>query len=121
MSQHENRNIQLIIKILLTGILIAALIYFFHPATSQFSIVINGEPVADPLARLAVIPSILAVLFFTGILIILAFLGAGMMMFFGILSFILLSIFFIAPFSWPLLLIIFLMILLMSPCDNNNN
>ncbi len=117
MSQHENRNHPLIIKILLTGVLIASLIYFFHPTTSQFSIVINGEPIANPLARLAVIPSVLAVIFFTGILIILAFLGTGMMIILGTLMFSFLGIFFIAPFSWPFLLIIFVMILLLSPGD----
>ena len=119
MPQRKNRSNPLIIKILFTGILITTLIYFFHPNTGQFSIIINGEPIADPLARLAVIPSILVVLFFTGILIILAFLGAGVIIFLGTLLFFLSSIFFIAPFSWPLLLIIFLMILLLSP-DNDN-
>ncbi len=113
-----NRNSQLLIKILLMGILVVGLIYFFHPDTGQFSIFINGQPVADPLVRLAAIPTILTVLFFTGILMVLAFFGAGLLIFLGVLFFFMMGIFFMAPFSWPLLIIIFLMIVLMS-FDNN--
>ncbi len=120
MSQHKKPHTQLIAKILLTGVLLAFLIYLFHPDTGQFSIIINGQEVADPLVRLAVIPSILAVLFFAGILSIFAFLGVSMMMFFGGLILVLLAIFFIAPFSWPILLFMFFMILLLSSDGNQS-
>ncbi len=114
-----DRNTHLVIKILLIGGLIASLIYLFHPSAGQFSVMINGEPVADPLTRFAVIPTIFAVLFFTGIFMVLVFLGAGLLIFLGTLIFMMFGIFLMAPYSWPVLMIIFLMIILMS-FDNKN-
>jgi len=119
MKLNRNRNTHLIIKILLIGSLIAGLIYLFHPTAGEFSVMINGEPVADPLARFAVIPTIFAVLFFTGILMVLVFLGAGLLVFLGALIFMMFGIFFMAPYFWPALIIIFFMIVLLS-FDNKN-
>lgn len=109
-----NRDTPLIIKIVLIGGLLAMLLYLFHPAVGQFSIMIKGEPIAEPLIRLAALPTFFAVLFFTGILLVLAFLGIGIMVFLGTLLFLMLGIFFLAPYSWPILIIILLMIVLMS-------
>lgn len=114
----RNRNNHLIIRILLIGGLLASLIYLFHPEAGQFSVMINGEPVADPLVRFAAIPTILAVLFFIGILMVLAFIGVGLLMFLGALLFLLFGVFIVAPYSWPMLVIIFLMIALMSLGEN---
>lgn len=114
----RNRNTHLIVKILLVGVFIAGLIYIFHPEAEQFSIIINGEPVADPLVRFAAIPTILAVMFFTGILIVLAFLGVGMLMFLCALLFMMFGALIIAPYAWPMLVIIFLIIALISFGDN---
>jgi len=116
----RNRNINLIIKVLLIGSLLATLTYLFHPAGGQFSIMINGEPVADPIVHFAAIPTLLAVLFFTGILMVLAFLGAGLFIFLAALMFMMLGIFIVAPYSWPVLVIIILMIALMSFGDKKN-
>ncbi|HFD12722.1 MAG TPA: hypothetical protein ENJ32_09685 [Crenotrichaceae bacterium] len=117
----RNRNHQQLFILLLTGCFIASLIYLFHPETGQFSVVLNGEPVADPFIQLAVIPAMLAVLFLTGIVMILSFLGVGLVMFLGALLFMMFSIFLIAPFSWPLLLFIFLMIAIISSGGNSIN
>ena len=43
----RNQNTYLIIKILLVGGFITSLIYLFHPEAEQFSLIINGEPVAE--------------------------------------------------------------------------
>ena len=118
MPLKPNRNNHLIIKILLVGGFIASLIYFFHPEAGQFSVIINGEPVADPLVHFAAIPTLLAVLFFTGILMVLAFFGVGLLIFLGTLLFMIFGIFIVAPYFWPMLVIIFLMIALMSHGNN---
>ena len=110
----RNTNNHLIIKLLTIGLLIAGLSYFLHPGLGQFSLTINGEPVADPLARLAAIPTLLMALFFIGLLAILAFLGVGMMMFLGALLFVVAGIFIMAPYLWPVLAVILLVVLLMS-------
>jgi hypothetical protein len=57
---------------------------------------------------------LLLAMLFTGLLVLLAFLGVGMMLFLGALLFAVLGIFIIAPYLWPVLAIIFLVILLMS-------
>ncbi|MCF6251984.1 MAG: hypothetical protein L3J75_12045 [Methylococcaceae bacterium] len=116
-----NRNTHLIIKILLVGSLIACLIYLFHPEAGQFSLVVNGEPVADPLMRFAALPTLLTVLFFTGILMVFAFLGIGFLMFLSVFLFMMLAVFIIAPYFWPMLVIIFLMIVLMSFSENKSS
>ena len=117
----RNRNTHLIIKILLIGGLLTSLIYLFHPETEQFSVIMNGEPVANPLIRFAAIPTILTVLFFTGILMVLAFFGIGLLIFLGVFLFMMLGVFIIAPFSWPILLIVFLVIVLMSLTENKSS
>ncbi len=109
-----NRNTHLIIKILLFGGFITTLIYLFHPEAGQFSLEINGEPVADPLIRFAAIPTLLTVLFFTGILMVLAFFGIGLLIFISVFLFMMLAVFIVAPYFWPVLVIIFFMIALMS-------
>jgi len=104
----------LILKILVMGGFIACLVYFFHPGVGQFSLIINGEPVADPLTRFAAIPTLLITLLFIGILTFLAFLGVGMFMFMAAFFVVMLGVFIVAPYFWPMLVIIFLMMLFMS-------
>lgn len=116
MSQQRKRYV--IIRILLLGCLIALLVYLFHPAVGSFNLMINGEPVAEPLVRFAAIPALFVVLFFTAILMLLAFFGVGLMVFAGAFLFVMLGIFVVAPYFWPLLLIIFLIIALLSVGDN---
>lgn len=118
MSQQQNSK--LILKILVIGGFIGALVYFFHPGVGEFSLIINGEPVADPLIRFAAIPAFLTVMSFTAILMFLAFLGVGMFMFMTALVFGILGIFLVAPYFWPILAVIFLVILIMS-FDNNKS
>jgi len=117
----QTPNTHLIIKILLVGGFATSLIYLFHPEAGQISLVINGEPVADPLIRFAVIPTILTALFFTSILMVLAFFGIGLLMFIGAFLFIMLVVFIVAPYFWPILVIIFLMIAIMSFSENKTS
>lgn len=80
---------------------------------------INGEPVAEPLTHFAAVPTLFAVLFITGILTLLLFFGAGILMFFAALIFAMLGIGLAAPYFWPVLLIIFLIIALMGFSNNH--
>lgn len=116
----ETRNKHLIFKVLVIGGLIATLVYFFHPSVGPLSLSINGNPVAGPFWDFAALPALFTVMFFTGLLMLLAFLGVGMMLFLAILGFIFLGVFIIAPYVWPLLAIIFLVIVIMS-IDKKND
>ena len=117
----QQRNNHLILKTLVLGGFIASLVYFFHPDVGQFNLIINGEPVADPLIRFAAIPTLLITLLFTSILMVLAFMGIGMFMFMLAFVFTTLGVFMVAPYFWPVLAIIFLIILFMSFDSNKNN
>jgi hypothetical protein len=103
-----------IAKVVFIGILISVLIYVFHPGGGQMSLVINGEPVAEPLAPFAAFTIVLLVLGATAVLALLMFFGAGLLIFMGSLLFALFGIVFIAPYFWPVLVIIVLVIGLMS-------
>ena len=116
----RNNSNNRVIKTLLIGVLIASIIYLFHPAEGIFSVMINGEPIADPIVHLAAFPILFTVLFFTGILLVLAFFGAGLLIFLSALMFMILGVFFIAPYSWPVLVIVLLIIVLMSFDDDKN-
>lgn len=104
----------LLVKIALLGALLAFLAYLFHPATGHFSMTINGEPVADPLARSAVLPAFIGVLVFTVFLGMLVMLGVGTLILILFLVFGIAGIGLMAPYLWPLLVIILLVYLLAS-------
>lgn len=55
-------NKKLIIKVLVVGAIIAILSYLFHPGVGQLSVMLNGEPVAEPLVRFAAIPTFLLIM-----------------------------------------------------------
>jgi hypothetical protein len=116
--EHQ-RNNKLMIKVLIVGLAIAILSYLFHPDVGQFRIMINGEPVANPLVRFAAIPAFLTIMLITGLLMLLVFLGVGMFMFMAATFIALLAIAIAVPFFWPVLLIIFLIIALTSFSHNN--
>ncbi|WP_031434654.1 hypothetical protein [Methylomarinum vadi] len=107
-------NRHLIAKILALGILTAVLVYLFHPGVGQFSMIINGEPVAEPWVGLAAIPTMLLVLAFSVMLVFLLFVGVGLFFFVTALLFAVLGVMLVAPYFWPVLLIIFLVVALMS-------
>lgn len=117
MSTQPNHH--LLLKTLILGGLIATLFYLFHPDVGQFSLLINGQPVAEPFFRLAALPAMLLVMLFVGILSVLAMLGVGMFIFIGALSFALLSLLIIAPYFWPVLLVFFTIVLIMSSGGGN--
>ena len=116
--EHQG-NKKLIIKVLLVGLVIAILSYLFHPDIGQFSIMMNGEPVANPLVRFAAIPTLLVIMLITGVLIVLLFLGVGVYLFIVVTLIAFLGFAIAVPFFWPILLIIFLMIALMSFSHNH--
>jgi hypothetical protein len=111
--EHQN-NHTLITKVLIVGLVIAILSYLFHPDVGQFSLMMNGKPVADPLVRFAAIPTFLVVMLITGVLMVLLFLGVGVFLFMAATFIALMGIAIAVPFFWPILLIIFLIIALTS-------
>ncbi|WP_333876497.1 hypothetical protein [Methylobacter sp.] len=119
MKQKYNKN--LIVKVLVVGAVIAILSYLFHPGVGQFSIMLNGEPVSGPLVRFAAAPTFLLIMIITGVLMVLLFLGVGIFMFLFAMSFALIGIFIMAPYFWPVLAIILLMIALMAVGNGNKN
>jgi hypothetical protein len=116
MEQQGNHNllIKLLVVLVVVGLVIAIFSYLFHPDVGQFSIMMNGTPVADPLVRFAAIPTFLVVMLITGVLMVLLFLGVGVFIFMVATFIALLGIAIVVPFFWPILLIIFLIIALMS-------
>lgn len=110
----RNKHKALITKTLAVGFVIAALSYLFHPEVGQLSVMVNGEPIADPLTRFAAIPTFLVIMGLAVSLTLLLFLGVGVFMFFGALFFALTVCLLMAPYFWPLLIVVFLIIALMS-------
>lgn len=117
MPQKHPKN--LIIKVLVVGAIIAVLSYLFYPDVGQFSIMINGEPVAEPLVRFAAVPTFLLIMIVTGVLMVLLFLGVGVFMFLCVMFAALIGIFIMAPYFWPVLVIVLLMVTLMALGNGN--
>ncbi|MEI6066446.1 MAG: hypothetical protein WCP96_03855 [Methylococcaceae bacterium] len=115
--EHPDKT-KLITKVLIVGLVIAIFSYLFHPDVGQFSIMMNGAPVANSLIHLAAIPSFLVIMLITGVLIVLLFLGVGVFLFMAAAFVALLGIAIVVPFFWPILLIIFLIIALTSFSPN---
>ena len=107
-------NHKLITKVLIIGLLIAIGSYFFHPEVGQFSVMWNGEPIATPWLRFAALPTVLAIMLITGVLMVLLFLGVGVFLFMGAVFLALLVIFSLVPFFWPVLLMMFLLMAILS-------
>jgi hypothetical protein len=107
-------NHTLIFKVLIVGLLIAIGSYLFHPDVGQFSLMWNGEPVATPWLRFAALPTVLVIMLITGLLMVLLFLGVGVFLFMGAVFLALLGMFILVPFFWPILLIMFLLMAVLS-------
>ncbi|MGZ5013272.1 MAG: hypothetical protein ACXV7E_04545 [Methylobacter sp.] len=110
----QKHNKKLIVKVLIVGAVIAILSYFFHPGVGQLSVMINGEPVAEPLVRFAAGPTFLLIMMITGVLMVLLFLGVGMFVFLFAMLLALMGVFIMAPYFWPVLVIVLLVITLMT-------
>ncbi|MGZ4997775.1 MAG: hypothetical protein ACXV8J_08135 [Methylobacter sp.] len=110
----QKHNKKLIVKVLIVGAVIAILSYFFHPGVGQLSVMINGEPVAEPLVRFAAGPTFLLIMMITGVLMVLLFLGVGMFVFLFAMLIALMGVFIMAPYFWPVLVIVLLVITLMT-------
>jgi hypothetical protein len=107
-------NTRLLTKILTIGLMIAVLSYLFHPDVGQLSVIYNGQPVADPLVRFAAIPTFMLIIGLAGFLALMLFFGLGIFVFMGALLGVLMVSVVIAPYFWPVLMIIMLIIALMS-------
>lgn len=116
---HQKYNKKLIIKVLIVGAIIAILSYLYHPGVGQFSVMINGEPVAEPLVRFAAVPTFLLVMMITGVLMVLLFLGVGVFMFLCAMLVALLGVYTMAPYFWPVLVVVVLMVALMTVGNGN--
>ena len=97
------------------------MVYLFHPGSGQFSLIINGEPVSNPFIQLAAIPSLIAVLVFALIIALLVFLGVGLYVFFGVVLFAFIGVFMFSPYTWPLLLTVFIIIIVISAGNTNSS
>jgi len=117
----QEHNKKLIVAALLIGAVIAILSYFFYPGAGQFSLMINGEAVTEPLARFAAGPTFLLIMIVTGALMVLLFLGFGLFMFLLVLLMAVIGIFILAPYFWPVLIIVLLMITLITVGSGNKN
>jgi energy-converting hydrogenase Eha subunit A len=110
----SKRNKRLVIRVFIIGLAIAMLSYLFHPEIGQLSVMVNGEPIADPMVRFAAVPTFLIIMGLAVILTVLLFFGIGLFMFLGAGFIALMACVLMAPYIWPVLLIIFLIIALMS-------
>lgn len=108
-----------LMKVLFIGILIALLVYLFHPGVGHMSLIINGEPISQPWAGMAALPTMLLVMMFSAVLLVMMFFGVGLFIFLGAALFAFLGIMIVAPYFWPVLLIILLVISLMSIGNND--
>jgi hypothetical protein len=106
----KKHNQKLIVTALIVGAFIAILSYFFLPGAEQ----LNGEPVMEPLARFAAGPTFLLVMIITVALMVLLFLGVGLFMFLLVLLMAVMGIFILAPYFWPVLIIVLFMITLIT-------
>jgi hypothetical protein len=114
MTNSKHNTSLIIIKVLLIGIIIAVLSYLFHPEVGQLSVMVDGQPIADPIVRFAAVPTFLMIIGCTVILTILLFLGIGVFVFLGTIALALLFCMVIAHYFWPVLAIIALIIILTS-------
>ncbi len=97
------------------------MVYLFHPDTGQFSLIVNGEPVTNPFIQLAAIPSLIVVLVFALIIALLVFMGVGLYVFFGVVFFAFFGVFMLSPYTWPLLLTVFVIIIVVSTGNTNSS
>ena len=110
----DGKKSGLILKIVLLGLLLALLAYVFHPDGGHVSLTINGEPVTDPLARIAAVPAFLAILLLTGLLAGLVILGMSTFLLIGLVLLGAAGIALVVPTVWPVLVIVVLAVSLAS-------
>ena len=110
----DGKKSGLILKIVLLGLLLALLAYVFHPDGGHVSLTINGEPMTDPLARIAAVPAFLAILLLTGLLAGLVILGMSTFLLIGLVLLGAAGIALAVPTFWPVLVIVILAVSLAS-------
>ena len=117
----QKGNKKIIVKVLIAGAIIAILSYLFHPGVGQLSVMLNGEPVAEPLIRIAAVPTFFLILMIAAALAALLLLGVGVFVFLFALFIALVVIFILAPYFWPVLVIVLLMIMLMTTGNSHKD
>lgn len=107
-------------KVLAIGLVVATLSYLFHPDIGHLSFTINGLPLTGAMAKFAALPTFFVILALAVVMTLLVFIGIGFYMLLGslLLGFIVLTI--LAPYLWPLLAVLFLVIAIMSLGDGNH-
>lgn len=105
----------LITTVFVMGVIVAILSYLFHPDVGFFKLIVNGQPINNAILGFAALPSALAVIVISGVLAVLLFEGVSLVLFWIALFFALFAVFLVAPFFWPVLIVIFLMFVLLSP------
>ena len=121
MNRNSNRNTGLMIKTLMIGGLLAVFAYFLHPGIGNFSVILNGEPIAEPMALFTAIPTFFLLILLTFILMVLALVGMGFFLFLIVLMFGVAGFILVAPYFWPVMAIVFLTIILTSFGSTNSN
>ncbi len=117
---NKNHNKIRLLLLAVVGVFISVLVFLFHSETGQFEILVNGQPVSEPLLLIGVIPAIFVVLSGTAVLMLMTFFGVGMMVFLAGVFFLLFGIFLFIPFAWPVLIFIFLIIFILFFEDGGN-
>lgn len=117
----QKRNKKLIVKVLIVAAIIVILSYLFYPGIGQLNFILNGEPIAESMAHFVAIPSFLLIMIFTAVLMVLLFLGVGVFMFLFAMLVALLGIFIMAPYFWPVLVVVLLVIALMSVSNGSKD
>lgn len=97
------RRTRLIVKVLIAGLLIAALAYLLHPASGYFDITVNGHHLQGPFGGIAALPMALGILVLCGLLSLLIAFGVGMIFLWLFALVVAVGIVMAAPFLLPVL------------------
>lgn len=73
------RRLRLVLKILLVGLLLAAVGYLLHPGTGYFDLTINGHHLEGPFGAIAAAPMVLGILLLCAVLTVLIVFGVGVL------------------------------------------
>ncbi len=109
----KNDNL-IVVKVMAIGLIIAALSYLFHPEIGQFNFSIRGLPLTEAASKFAALPTFFVILALAAVMTLLISLQIGFFILLGssLLVFIVLAV--LAPYLWPVLAIIFLVVAIMS-------
>ena len=106
------RRTRLVLKILVAGLLIAALAYLLHPGSGYFDLTINGRHFEGPFGAVAALPMAIGILLLCGLLTLLIVFGVGVLFLwiFGLAA--VGAIVMAAPFMLPVLVLLLVVYLI---------